>query len=370
MPLLPLLLLLLLTACTHTPPTAHEPSGGTDYASLLEMEETDSCCIVKVKDAWHPERIQATYLLIPSHQPLPQQLPPGTVVRTPLPRVVLLSSVHASLLADLQAASHIAGMADTAYVVGAQLRQLLAQGVCSVGNSLNPDVETIRALCADAVFVSPFENAGHGSLEQLGIPLIECADYMETSPLGRAEWMRFFGRLVGQGPRADSLFQVVAAHYLSLREKASRAHSVRPTVFCDLRTGGTWYQPGGNSTMGQFLTDAGAHYLWADRPESGSLPLDMESVFARAHRADLWLVKYGATTPLTYDGLAKDCPAYTRFAAWKERRVWACNTLQVAFYEEVPFHPDRLLQSLIGLFHPELADSTARPFYTPLPAPR
>ena len=67
--------------------------------------------------------------------------------------------------------------------------------------------------------------------------------------------------------------------------------------------------------------------------------------------------------------MAKDTPAYTRFAAWKQRHIWACNTLQVAFYEEVPFHPDLLLQSLIGLFHPELADSAAKPFYTPLPAP-
>ena len=369
MPLILVLLLLLLTACTHTPSPGGPASAVVQYASLLEMEETDSCCVVKVKDAWHPDRLLATYVLVPAAQPLPHQLPPGTVVRTPLRRVVLLSAVHASLLADLQAESHIAGMADTAYVVGNRLRQLLAQDVRSVGNSLRPDAETIRSLCADAVFVSPFENAGHGHLEQLGIPLIECADYMETSPLGRAEWMRFYGRLVGRAEQADSLFHAVAAHYLELRDKAAQARTARPTVFCDLRTGSTWYQPGGNSTMGRFLTDAGARYLWAGRSESGSLPLDMEAVFSRAHDADLWLVKYGAATPLTYAGMAKDCPAYTRFAAWKQRHIWACNTLQVAFYEEVPFHPDLLLQSLIGLFHPELADSAAKPFYTPLPAP-
>ena len=118
--------------------------------------------------------------------------------------------------------------------------------------------------------------------------------------------------------------------------------------------------------MGRILTDAGADYLWADRPESGSLALDLEAVFARAREADLWLIKYAAPQDLTYEQLAADCPAYRRFRAFEREKVFACNTLEVPFYEEVPFHPDLLLRSLVALFHPELAGPAAPRFYVPL----
>lgn len=336
------------------------------YAQLLHIEEADSFTKVTVQDAWHPQATLATYLLINRNLPLPAQLPEGTVVRVPLQRVALLSSVHTALLTNLRAESCIAALADTAYLVSKSLRTL-ARSVKSIGSSMQPDLEQLRALQADAVWVSPFENAGHGSLSRLGTPLIECADYMESSPLARAEWMRFYGRLVGRAAEADSLFLTIERRYLDLRQKASKLKP-QPTVFCDLRTGGTWYQPGGHSTMGQFIADAGGRYLWADRPESGSLQLDFESVFSRAHAADIWLLKYGRPTSLTYASLAGEFNRYTQFRPWRERHILACNTMQKAFYEEVPFHPERLLANLICVFHPAVApqiEQTVR-YYEPL----
>lgn len=109
--------------------------------------------------------------------------------------------------------------------------------------------------------------------------------------------MRFYGMLFGCSERADSLFSQVKTDYETLAKKIKNCRERKPSVICDRQTGATWYQPGGASTMGQMLADAGAQYVWADRKEAGSLPLDMESVFASGRNADIWLIKYGADSP-------------------------------------------------------------------------
>lgn len=356
-------LLAFLTACTAGRDVGEPQSIPLKYATLFTIDESDSLTCVCVADPWNDRNRLATYLLVSRDKPLPHSLPDGTIVRTPLRRAVVTTSVHAALLVEIGASQCIAGLTDTAYIISPQIKDLLKQGVRNMGTSILPDMELLRASRPDAVFVSPFENAGHGSLERLGVPLIECADYMETSPLGRAEWMRFFGRLVGKGAEADSLFKEVEKKYNSLKTDAARSKTPSPTIMCDLLTSGTWYQPGGNSTMGRLFADAGAKYLWAERKESGSLPLNLESVYARAHEADFWLVKYGQAAPLTYSQMAADCPQYCSFRPWRTRSVFACNTSSVPFYEETPFHPERLLNNLISIFHPEAASPPIHHYY-------
>lgn len=349
--------LLLLSGCAPSRPEATEgaPVPLSD-ASLLTMVEADSFTHVVVRNPWTADsQALVQYVLVSREAPMPKARPEGIVVRTPLQRVALTSAVHASLLLELGAEKQIAGLTDTAYVVCRSIRQWMRRpGVCSFGTAMQPDVEQLRASQADALWYSPFENAGNGSVDALGIPLIACADYMECSPLARAEWMKFYGRLMGKGAEADSLFEQVSARYQSLCSAAATAKSFRPSVICDMKTGGQWYVPGGRSTMGRFIADAGGRYLWADRPEQGSIPLAPETVVAEGREADIWLIKYGRSTPLSYAELASDSPLYPGFKAYRHRRVFGCNTLEKAFYEEVPFHPERLLRSLLHLFHPEV----------------
>lgn len=363
--LLPLLLLII-TACTPERKGYEGDALTLKYASLLTMQQTDSFTLAVVTDAWHPSRKLATYVLVPANRPLPHALPAGTLIRTPLKRAVITSSVHAALITELGAGQNVAGLTDTAYIVSPEVKALLSHGARSMGSAMQPDVELLRAANTDAVFVSPFENAGHGVLDRLGVPLIECADYMETSPLARAEWVKLYGRLFGMAERADSLFASVEESYLHLKEKAATSAETAPTVMCDLLTGGTWYQPGGQSTMGQLITDAGGKYLWADRKEAGSIALNMESVYAKARNADVWLVKYGQKALLSYSQMATDCPQYRNFAPWRARRIYACNTLLTPFYEEVPFHPDLLLRDLISIFHPSIVSPRTATYYAPL----
>lgn len=345
---------LLLAACSV--PATHSGEGqpvSLSHATLLGMAEADSFVVATVKNPWDTTRTLATYVMVPDSLPMPSHLPQGTVVRTPLRRAVVTSAVHLALLADLDALGGVGGVTDAGYIVSQRIKDYLQRhpNVADMGQSMQPNVERMRMNKVDAVLVSPFENAGHGALDNAGIPLIECADYMETSPLARAEWMRFYGRLFGVGQRADSLFAVVEQAYLACKKRVARGGSgPRPTVMSDLMQRGTWYQPSGRSTMGQFIADAGGRNLWADRTENGSVSLSFESVFQRAAKADVWLVKYGQQTDLSYAQMLRDMPQAAQFAPWQKHRVYVCNTFSVPFYEEVPFHPERLLQNLADIF--------------------
>ena len=238
---------------------------------------------------------------------------------------------------------------------------------------MNPNIERIIDFAPDAILLSPFENSGgYGRIEKLGVPLIECADYMETSPLGRAEWMRFFGMLVGKAEVADSLFTQIEKEYVSLKQKVSKelekpdTHQQRPSVITELKFGSAWYVPGGKSTVAQLLLDAGANYLFADNKSSGSVPLSFETVFNRGQHADFWLIKYNQQTDKRYSEIAADYAPYKNFDAWNKQQIYGCNTNKVNFYEESPFHPERLLKDLIKIFHPELLPSYELVYYSPL----
>lgn len=342
------------------------PASGADHAALLRLAEADSFVRVDIYDAWHAGTVMQTYVLVPAEKPLPARLPDGVVVRTPLRRAVCASAVHAGLLFDLGKLDAVAGVCDADYVCRPELREALADGrTADAGSSMTPDVERLLALRPDALLVSPFENAGHGPLSDLGIPVIECADYMEPSALGRAEWMKFYGLLFGCREQADTLYNKVCAAYDSLR-RAAQAAAERPRLMCDRKEGSSWHVPAGDSYLGALFADAGAAYLFADRRGGGSVPLSFETVWQTARSADVWLIKYGAKRPLTYDAMAAEFPPSRDFAPWRRRQVYGCNTFDVPFYETVPFRPDLLLRDVVRILHPEILPEHRLRFYRPL----
>lgn len=362
------LMLALTAACGRRTPAA---AAGTDTvafaeASLLHVERGRGYTLAEVADPWHAGRTLRRYVLVPRDSAVPPHLPEGTLLRTPLRRVASLSGVHAALLFDLGRGDALAAVADVDYTLHPLIRKAVAEGrTADAGSSMKPDAERLAAARPDAILVSPFENAGYGALEQMGVPLVECADYMETSALGRAEWMRFYGLLLGCPERADSLYDAVAGRYRALARRAEGTGK-KPTLLVDRKEGAVWFVPGGESTMGRLFADAGARYVFADMPGSGSLQLSFETVFARGRDADVWLLKYGAAADPTYASLAADYGPYRRFRPWQQRRIYGCNTLRVPFYEETPFHPDRLLADLICIFHPERMPGHRLRYYQPL----
>ena len=224
-------------------------------------------------------------------------------------------------------------------------------------------MEKIIDTDADAVLLSPFQNSGgYGKVEKIGIPIIEVADYMETSALGRAEWMKFYGMLFGEEERADSMFKDIKRRYSELTAMASKAND-RLSVLFDRQTGSVWYMPGGRSTIGGLLRDANASHPFPADKHSGSIPLPFESVLEHAAHCDVWIIRYGAPHDLTLADLKADKDGYSQFKAWQTGNVYGCNTNHSTFFEDTPFNPDKLLRDFIIICHPSLADNLGLPEY-------
>lgn len=353
----------LLFACNGG--TRFQTDGGImELASHITVRETDHSYHVRIANPWKKGTLLHTYTFTDSLDTDYRFSRNENTVHVPLKRVVVMTNSLAHLMVELGVEDCIAGVCEPEYISDSLIRARLADGtIVDCGNSMYPTVEKIMELHPDAIMVSPFEQSGYGQLEKLGIPLLECADYMETSPLARAEWIRFYGRLFGAASIADSLYNKVSHDYNALKEIASKTAS-RPRVMLDTRSGSAWYVAGGGSTIGQMIADANAEYIFADNKNSGSVPLSFETVFEKAQDADVWLLKNSSSTPLTYNLLESDFKYYASFRPFRERNIWVCNVNQVPYFELSSFHPEMLLGEFISIFHPEI--SNARLFYQPL----
>ena len=289
--------LLLLSACGGKSSTASGSAQGDTiplhYSSNLSLIDYEDYIVAQLRNPWDTTKILHTYVLVDKKQPLPQELPQGTLVRTPLSKAVIYSSVHCSLLKDLGALNSIGGVCDLKYIKLPEIEEGCRNGtITDVGDGMNPNIERIIDLPPDAILLSPFENSGgYGRVEKLNVPIIECADYMETSSLGRAEWMRFYGLLFGKKAEADAMFASVERSYKDLQELV-KPISFAPSVMCDLKTSSTWYTPGGNSTIARLYADAGANYIFREDTHSGSLPYPFEVIFEKGQQTDFWLIRY------------------------------------------------------------------------------
>ena len=362
---------LLLSACGGKSSTASGSTQGDTiplhYSSNLSLIDYEDYIVAQLRNPWDTAKILHTYVLVDKNQPLPQELPQGTLVRTPLSKAVIYSSVHCSLLKDFGALNSIGGVCDLKYIKLPEIEEGCRNGtIADVGDGMNPNIEKIIDLHPDAILLSPFENSGgYGRVEKLNVPIIECADYMETSSLGRAEWMRFYGLLFGKKTEADAMFAAVERNYKDLQELV-KPISFAPSVMCDLKTSSTWYTPGGNSTIGKLYSDAGANYIFREDTHSGSLPYPFEVIFEKGQQTDFWLIRYNQPVDKTYGELEKEFAPYAGFRAFKERNIYGCNTNRVPFYEETPFHPDWLLKDLIKIFHPSLLEGYELRYYNKL----
>ena len=362
---------LLLSACGGKSSTASGSAQGDTiplhYSSNLSLIDYEDCIVAQLRNPWDTAKILHTYVLVDKKQPLPQELPQGTLVRTPLSKAVIYSSVHCSLLKDFGALNSIGGVCDLKYIKLPEIEEGCRKGtIADVGDGMNPNIEKIIDLHPDAILLSPFENSGgYGRVEKLNVPIIECADYMETSSLGRAEWMRFYGLLFGKKTEADAMFAAVERNYKDLQELV-KPISFAPSVMCDLKTSSTWYTPGGNSTIAKLYSDAGANYIFREDTHSGSLPYPVEVIFEKGQQTDFWLIRYNQPVDKTYGELEKEFAPYAGFRAFKERNIYGCNTNRVPFYEETPFHPDWLLKDLIKIFHPSLLEGYELRYYNKL----
>ena len=356
-----LLLTVLVFSCGGRQTTAPQAEGDTvrfKYATQLSIVRYEDYTVATLKNPWKEGMILHQYVLVPKSQGSLPMIHGATIIRTPLSRSMIFSTVHCAMLMDLGKQDCIAGVADLKYIKIPWIQQQVKEGkISDVGDGLSPVIEKIIDQRPDALFLSPFENSGgYGKLEDIDIPIVECAEYMESSPLGRAEWLRFYGMLFGCEQKADSLFETIDQNYNALK---ALAQNKTQKVLLDKVTGSVWYVPGGKSTIGRMIQDAGGTNPWASDVHQGSVSLPFESVLEKAGDADIWLFRYSSDHDITYDELGSEHHGYNQFKAFRNQQVYGCNVEQSLFYEETPFHPDWLLNDFIRILHPELDRSTS-----------
>lgn len=357
-----IIMCVLLSACTGGKQNSFSKLGEGDtlklkYAKNLCVVKHDGYTTVSLADPWNEGKALANYLLSDAPEKVDPSVKEGfTVVNTPIKKVLVSTSVHCALYESLKHTDAIAGVCDLDYIKLDFVKDGARQGkIADCGSSMQPNVERVIALQPDAIMLSPFQGSdGYGKISQLGIPIIQLSDYMETSPLGRAEWMLFFGMLVGEEKEAAAQFEEIEKKYNEYKALAAKTTS-RKSVMMDKMVQATWYMPGGESTIGQILRDANCNYAYADTKQSGSIEQSFEQALQKCADSDIWLMRYsdGGDSNYNLASLAKDNEKYKVFKAFKQGEVYGCETTKTPFFEETPFHPEYLLHDLIVLLHPE-----------------
>ena len=342
-------------------------SDSIQYAQGFTVQRFDTYIMVEVRDPWDSTRLLQRYLLVDRTKSVPGGLPKGTIVKVPVKDIVIYTSVHAAIIDQLHETDKVIGVCEPRYMDTPAIQEGIQAGrIADLGEATSPNIEKMIEIGAELVIASPFQNSSYGPVEKIGIPIIEGADYMEAFPLGRTEWIRFYGLLFGKEEMADSIFKETEQAYLSLKDLTANIDN-RPTVLSEKKFGSSWYVPSGDSYMAHLIEDAGADYMFKDLPGAGSTPLAFETVFDKAIHADIWLVKYNQSSEMTYNDLRSEYTPYENFDAFKKKRIYTCNTGEVPYYEEFPIHPEYLLKDLIWIFHPELVFGYSPRYFREMP---
>ncbi len=331
-----------------------------DYAKNFTIEEYANYKLLTVSNAYRSASSVYRYALVESGTTLPDDLPrDAVVIRTPVKRVVIMETVYVGYLDALGQLDQICGAASASYINHPKVIQGVESGdIQSIQSGQKLDIERLLLLQPDLILTT---NIGERQidvspqLQRAGLPVVLTADYMEHHPLARTEWLKFIAEFFKTEDRSNEIFNSIKAQYTGLLDK-TKGIDERPSVFCGAPYSGSWHVPGGDSFIARAIQDAGAHYLWADDPSQGSLPLDTERVFLRAAEADYWI------HPSHYRSLSELFNADPRFAKFGAAQISQVfnNTRQVSknggnnIWERGIVHPEEVLADLIKIFHPEL----------------
>ncbi len=288
----------------------------------------------------------------------------------PIQKIVVTSTTHLPALELLGVENTLVGFPGTNYISSEKIRTNVDNNtIRELGKNEGINTEVLLELNPDLVvgFGVNGTNKTFETIEKSGIPVLYNGDWVETSPLAKAEWIKFFGALYNKEREADSIFNVIEKNYLDAKELAKTVKN-KPTVLSGAMHKDVWYLPSGTSPEAQILNDANVNYLWSDTTDKGSLALSFETVYNKAHDANLWL------SPSYYnslDALEKASQHYTKFDAFKQKQVYSfVNTTGatggVLYYELGTARPDIILKDIIKVCHPDLLPDYQPYFFKPL----
>jgi iron complex transport system substrate-binding protein len=342
-----------------------------EYATNFTVEYFNNYKVVTTLTPWPGAEQSFQYVLVQCGTPAPEGYGDTPVINVPATTTVTMSTNYIAQMEDLGLLDHLAGLDSALYVINPAVREMIEAGELAEiapGGQVNVEV----ALELDPSLIMAYsagvpEYDTHPVLIDAGLPVVMNADWMEQTPLARAEWIKFMALFYNVEARAEAVFDDIATQY---EEAAGLAAGVakKPTVFSDTPYEGTWYVPGGQSYTAHLFADAGADYVWADDESTGTLFLDAESVFDRAQDADIWVNVWGYGS--REDMLAVD-ERFADFKAFQDGAVFGNdargNEFGTEIWETGVARPHLVLLDLIKIFHPELLPDHELYYYRQMP---
>ena len=326
-----------------------------NYATGFAVNNFEDYKEVIVFSPWKKGEIYARYYLV---KDIKTKTPnDGEKIKIPLKTLASTSVTHLEFLSLLDEIQTITGVCSPALIYNPELQKNIQAGkITDLGDAFSLNVEKTLVLKPEALMTSGFNQADAAAqrIGQAGIPVIFNNEWMETSLLGRAEWIKFVAVFYNKEQLADSIFTDIEKRYNKLKYRALNV-SKKPKIMAGNNFRGTWYMPAGQSFMGQLFRDAGGDYFYANDTTTGSLPLNLETVLKNFAETDVWLnVNFS-----TIDELIKADSKHALFHPVIARQVYNFNMRLLPssandFWESAVARPDLLLGDVIAILHPEL----------------
>ena len=341
------------------------------YAKGFELVKFENYKVLRIISPWQNSEKVFNYAIVDSNfTSILKDNEFDGVISIPVKKIVVTSTTHIPPLELLGVENALIGFPETDYISSEKTRDRIEKGlVRELGKNESINTEVLLEINPDVVigFGVDGVNKTFENIQKANIPVIYNGDWVESSPLAKAEWIKFFGILFNKENVADSIFKTIESNYLKARSLAANAIS-RPTVLCGAMHKDIWYLPNGTSTEAQLLKDANVNYLWGDTAGTGSLALNFEVVFDKAKNADIWI---SPSYYKSYEALEKANEHYTKFESFKNRQAYSfSNTLGekggVLYYELGIARPDLVLKDIIKICHPELLEDYTTYFFKPL----
>lgn len=340
------------------------------HAVNFSLERNANQWLIHVNKPYQNAKNGFTYLISDGQVSINDKDSIYEVITRPVDSIICTSTTHIPSLKNLNILDKLIGFPGTDMISTPEARANIEDNqVMELGNNGRLNTEKVISLQPDVV-VGFSVSAGNETLDKIssfGIPVVYNADWLEKHPLGKAEWIKFFGVLTGKYEEAKRFFDQIESNYDQLKNKAKKAdHS--PQVIAGAMLNDQWYLPYGNSWQAQFIKDANANYIYGYTEGKGSISLSFEKVFKKAKDADYWVAPAQYTS---YDNMKQDNRHYAEFRAFQNQHVYGFAATKgenggVLYYEQAPNRPDLVLKDLINIFHPELVDNYQNKFFKPL----
>jgi iron complex transport system substrate-binding protein len=324
------------------------------YAKGFNIIKYGNITKIIINKPSNKQQIINTYYLVEDQKVIDKFANDANLIKVPLDKVAVFSQTQLSSLIKMGQTQNIVGVSEAGFITDTLIKKKIADGsIVELAGNGEFYVETALRLNPDLIFYSPYNTNESHPLATSNILMVPYLDFMETSPLGRAEWIKFNACFFGNMAYADSVFRIIETSYNSYKNLLKDIKH-KPSVFSDKYFAGQWYVPGGKSYIARLFDDAGADYIWRSDSGVASFPLDYEVVYKKAAHADYWRIVGSYNDVGSYDFIASQNELYRHFDAFKNKQIIWCDAKSTSYFEKGPLEPQILLADLIYCFHPEL----------------